>query len=47
VRLHIDKAIGVKGKLHLTDLTYESVDAGGVSGSLDLSEFYLAMKENK
>lgn len=47
VRLHIDKAIGVKGKLHLTDLTYESVDAGGVSGSLDLSEFYLVMDKNK
>jgi len=47
VRLHIDKAIGVKGKLHLTDLTYESVDAGGVSGEWNLAEFYLVMDQNK
>ena len=43
----IDKAIGVKGKVHLTDLTYESVEEGGVSGEWDLAEFYLVMDKNK
>jgi hypothetical protein len=47
VKLRIEKAIGVKGKLHLTDLTYESVDAGGVSGEWNLAEFYLVMDQNK
>ena len=47
VNLRIDKAIGVKGKLHLTDLTYESVDEGGISGEWNLAEFYLVMDQNK
>ena len=47
VNVAIDKAIGVKGKVHLTDLTYESVDEGGVSGEWNLAEFYLVMDKNK
>ena len=47
VNVAIDKAIGVKGKVHLTDLTYESVEEGGVSGEWDLAEFYLVMDKNK
>jgi len=47
VNVAIDKAIGVKGKVHLTDLTYESVDEGGVSGEWNLAEFYLVMDQNK
>jgi hypothetical protein len=47
VNVAIDKAIGVKGKVHLTDLTYESVDEGGVSGEWNLAEFYSIMKENE
>jgi len=47
VNLALSRPINVDGKLHLGDLTYESVESGGVSGSLDLSEFYLAMNENE
>jgi hypothetical protein len=47
VNVAIDRPIDVDGKVHLTDLTYESVDAGGVSGEIDLSEFYLVMDQNK
>ena len=47
VKLEIDKPIGVKGKVHLTHLTYESVAPGGVSGEWELAEFYLMMEKNK
>ena len=47
VNVAINNAIGVKGKVHLTDLTYESVDEGGVSGEWNLGEFYLVMDKNK
>jgi hypothetical protein len=47
VNVAIDKAIGVKGKVHLTDLTYESVDEGGISGAINLAEFYSIMNENE
>ena len=47
VKLAIDKAIGVKGKVHLTNLTYESIAPGGISGDWDLAEFYLMMEQNK
>ena len=47
VNVAIDRPIDVDGKVHLTDLTYESVDAGGVSGEIDLYEFYLVMDQNK
>ena len=47
VNLAINRPINVDGKLHLADLTYESVESGGVSGSIDLSEFYLMMEKNK
>ena len=47
VNLKLKKPIGVKGKVHLTDLTYESVDEGVLSGKIDLSEFYLVMNQNK
>ena len=47
VNVAIDRPIDVDGKVHLTDLTYESVDAGGVSGAINLAEFYLAMDKNK
>lgn len=47
VNLAIDRPIGVEGKVHLTDLTYESVESGGVSGSINLAEFYSASKEAK
>ena len=47
VNVEINRPIDVDGKVHLADLTYESVDAGGVSGEIDLSEFYLLMNKNK
>ena len=47
VNVAINNAIGVKGKVHLTDLTYESVDEGGVSGEWNLGEFYLVMDWDK
>jgi hypothetical protein len=47
VNLKLAKAIGVKERVHLTDLTYESVDEGVLSGRIDLSEFYLVMNRNK
>ena len=47
VNVEINRPIDVDGKVHLADLTYESVDAGGVSGQIDLSEFYLLMNKNK
>ena len=47
VKLAIDKAIGVDGKVHLRNLTYESVAPGGISGEWDLAEFYLMMEKNK
>ena len=47
VRLAINEPIGVKGKLHLTNLTYESIDEGGISGDWNLAEFYLVMNRNK
>ena len=47
VKLEIDKAIGVDGKVHLRNLTYESVSPGGISGEWDLAEFYLMMAQNK
>lgn len=47
VNVAIDRPIGVDGKVHLTDLTYESVESGGVSGAINLAEFYLMMKENQ
>ena len=47
VKLEIDKAIGVDGKVHLRNLTYESVSPGGISGEWDLAEFYLMMEKNK
>ena len=47
VNVAINNAIGVKGKVHLTDLTYESVDEGGVSGEWNLAEFYLVMDWDK
>ena len=47
VNVEINRPIDVDGKVHLADLTYESVDAGGVSGRIDLSEFYLLMNKNK
>ena len=47
VKLAIDKAIGVDGKVHLRNLTYESVSPGGISGEWDLAEFYLMMAQNK
>jgi hypothetical protein len=47
VNVAIDRPMGVDGKVHLADLTYESVDEGGVSGAINLAEFYSAMKENE
>jgi hypothetical protein len=47
VRLAINEPIGVKGKVHLTNLTYQSIDEGGISGDWDLSEFYLVMGWDK
>ena len=47
VNLKINKPIGVKGKVHLTELTYDSVEEGVISGKWDLSEFYLVMNQNK
>jgi hypothetical protein len=32
VNLKINKPIGVKGKVHLTELTYDSVEEGVLSG---------------
>jgi hypothetical protein len=37
----------VKDRVHLTELTYDSVDEGVLSGKIDLSEFYLVMNRNK
>ena len=47
VRLAINEPIGVKGKVHLTNLTYESIDEGGISGDWNLAEFYLVMGWDK
>jgi hypothetical protein len=47
VNVAIDRPMGVDGKVHLADLTYKSVDEGGVSGAINLAEFYSAMKENE
>ena len=47
VNLALSRPINVDGKLHLGDLKYDSVESGGVSGEIDLSEFYLAMTENR
>ena len=47
VNVAIDRPMGVYGKVHLADLTYESVDEGGVSGAINLAEFYSIMKENE
>jgi hypothetical protein len=47
VNVAIDRPMGVDGKVHLADLTYESVDEGGVSGAINLAEFYLVMDQNK
>jgi hypothetical protein len=47
VRLAINEPIGVGGKVHLTNLTYQSVDEGGISGDWNLSEFYLVMNQNR
>jgi hypothetical protein len=47
VNLAINRPINVDGKLHLADLTYESVESGGVSGEWNLAEFYLMMEKNK
>jgi len=46
VNVAIDRPMGVDGKVHLADLTYKSVDEGGVSGAINLAEFYSIMKEN-
>jgi hypothetical protein len=47
VNVAIDRPMGVDGKVHLADLTYESVDEGGVSGVINLAEFYSIMNENE
>lgn len=47
VNVAIDRPMGVDGKVHLADLTYKSVDEGGVSGAINLAEFYLVMDQNK
>lgn len=47
VNVAIDRPMGVDGKVHLADLTYKSVDEGGVSGAINLAEFYSIMKENE
>jgi len=47
VNVAIDRPIDVDGRVHLTDLTYESVESGGVSGAINLAEFYLMMNQNK
>jgi len=47
VNVAIDRPMGVDGKVHLADLTYQSVDEGGVSGAINLAEFYSIMKENE
>ena len=47
VNVAIDRPMGVDGKVHLADLTYQSVDEGGVSGAINLAEFYSVMKENE
>ena len=46
VSVEINRPIDVDGKVHLADLTYESVD-GGVSGEWNLAEFFLVMNQNK
>jgi hypothetical protein len=33
--------------VHLTELTYDSVEEGVLSGKWDLSEFYLVMEQNQ
>ena len=47
VRLAINEPIGVKGKVHLTNLTYQSIEDGGISGDWNLAEFFLVMNQNK
>ena len=47
VNLKINKPIGVKGKVHLTELTYDSVEEGVLSGKWNLAEFYLMMEQNQ
>jgi hypothetical protein len=47
VRLAINEPIGIDGKVHLTNLTYQSIDQGGISGDWNLSEFYLVMNQNR
>ena len=47
VNLKINKPIGVNGQVHLTELTYDSVQAGVISGRRNLAEFYLMMEQNQ
>ena len=47
VNVALARPIDVDGKVHLTDLTYEAIDEGGVSGEWNLAEFYLVMNKNK
>jgi hypothetical protein len=47
VNLKINKPIGVNGQVHLTELTYDSVQAGAISGRRNLAEFYLMMEQNQ
>jgi hypothetical protein len=47
VNVAIDRPMGVDGKVHLADLTYKSVDESGVSGAINLAEFYSIMNENE
>ena len=47
VNVALDRPMGVDSKVHLADLTYQSVESGGVSGAINLADFYSAMKENE
>ena len=47
VQLAINEPIGVKGKVHLTNLTDQSIEEGGISGDWNLAEFYLVMNQSK
>lgn len=46
VKLALDKPVGIKGKVHLSHLTYSALDSSDIGGESNMADFYLSMEED-
>jgi hypothetical protein len=46
VKLALDEPVGIKGKVHLSHLTYSALNSSDFGGESNMADFYLSMEED-